>query len=67
MEEFLAALSIFTAVVVMMAIGVIIAKKPIKGSCGGLNNIDEDGDGTCSICGVSYADSECAQEDSKQA
>ncbi|MBV1882659.1 MAG: (Na+)-NQR maturation NqrM [Pseudomonadales bacterium] len=36
-------------VVCGMAVGVIFANKPLKGSCGGLNRIGIDGD--CEICG----------------
>ncbi|MEM7027715.1 MAG: (Na+)-NQR maturation NqrM [Pseudomonadota bacterium] len=33
-----------------MAAGVLLKRGSIKGSCGGLNNLSEDG-GECSICG----------------
>ncbi|MBL4868405.1 MAG: (Na+)-NQR maturation NqrM [Pseudomonadales bacterium] len=36
-------------VVLGMAVGVIFANKPLKGSCGGLNKIGLEGD--CEICG----------------
>lgn len=35
-------------VVVGMAVGVIFSNKPIKGTCGGLNQLDL---GECEICG----------------
>lgn len=45
-------------VVFGMAIGVVFANKPLKGSCGGLNKIGIDGD--CDICG---GDREQCEED----
>tara|TARA_B100000963_G_scaffold300671_1_gene273107 strand:- start:524 stop:691 length:168 start_codon:yes stop_codon:yes gene_type:complete len=38
-----------------LAIGVLVSNKPLKGSCGGLSNID----GTCQICGRNN-DSNCS-------
>lgn len=37
-----------------MAIGVILANKPVKGSCGGLSAVGLDGE--CDICGRNPAD-----------
>lgn len=42
-----------------MAIGVMMGRKPIKGSCGGLNAIGIDGE--CEICGGNPA--KCDAED----
>lgn len=36
-------------VVAGMAIGVMFGRKPLKGSCGGLNN--GSGDSSCTVCG----------------
>jgi hypothetical protein len=46
MAEFFLAFIIMLAAVAAMAIGVINGRKPISGTCGGLNN-----EGTCSLCG----------------
>ena len=37
---------LFSIAVIAMSIGVIFNKKPLSGSCGGINQ-----DGTCGICG----------------
>lgn len=42
---------IITAVIVAMGIGVFAGRKPIKGSCGGLNQ------GGCELCGGECRDS----------
>lgn len=42
-----------------MAIGVIFGREPIKGSCGGLNNVGIDED--CEICGGNPA--KCGNQD----
>lgn len=49
MATFFLVLSIFGVLFLGMAIGVILQNKPIKGSCGGLNNIGLGGE--CDICG----------------
>lgn len=36
-------------VVAGMAVGVVMGRQPIKGSCGGMNN--SDGQATCELCG----------------
>jgi hypothetical protein len=40
MEMFLATFIIMVIAVLGMAIGVLLGRSPIKGSCGGLNSID---------------------------
>lgn len=44
-------ISFFLVMLIMagMAVGVILGRKPLQGSCGGLNKID--GLGECDICG----------------
>lgn len=48
---FAVTLSVFLLVVVGMAIGVIMGRREISGSCGGLaNQRDADGSTSCSLC-----------------
>ena len=47
MELFLVSFIIIAIAVFGMAIGVVFGRNPIKGSCGGLNNIDGL---ACDIC-----------------
>jgi len=49
MATFVITAIIFGLVIAGMAVGVIFQDKPIKGSCGGLNNIGLGG--KCDICG----------------
>ncbi len=48
MATFLLAALIFGVLFAGMAIGVIFQNKPIKGTCGGLNQMNG---GSCDICG----------------
>ncbi len=48
MTTFLLALVIFAVLFAGMAIGLIFQNKPLKGSCGGLNQFTG---GECEICG----------------
>lgn len=54
MMTFFLALIVFAVIFAGMAVGVIFSNKPIKGSCGGLNNVGIEGD--CEICGRSQGD-----------
>jgi len=63
MIEFLLAFVIFVAVVAGMAVGVIYGRKPISGSCGGLNRLGLDG--ACEICGGDL--SKCEAQSDKHA
>lgn len=38
-----------TVVIVIMSVGVLFGRKPVQGSCGGMNNID--GLNECEVCG----------------
>ncbi len=49
MNLFLVSFFVFAFVMVAMAIGVIVSNRTIKGSCGGLNDI-EGLSGACDIC-----------------
>lgn len=49
MATFLLAFVIFAVLIAGMAIGVIFQNKPIKGTCGGLNQMN--GGGECEFCG----------------
>ncbi|MFK7823836.1 MAG: (Na+)-NQR maturation NqrM [Oligoflexales bacterium] len=42
----------FSLVILAMSVGVIFKRKPISGSCGGLNNVYQSDDGDCQICGA---------------
>ncbi len=51
MQNFLITLSVFAVAILGMAIGVIIARRPIKGSCGGLSAMtDRFGEPMCDVC-----------------
>ena len=58
MATFILTAIIFGLVIAGMAVGVIFQDKPIKGSCGGLNNIGLGG--KCDICGSDT--SKCEEE-----
>jgi len=49
MTTLLFTIVIMAMIVAGMAIGVIFGREPIKGSCGGLNNVGVEED--CEICG----------------
>jgi len=49
MTQFLVVFVIMLALVAAMSIGVIMGRKPIAGTCGGLNMMGADG--ACDICG----------------
>ena len=48
MDTFLFTLAIFLTVILIMSVGVLFGKSPIKGSCGGIAALM--GDKDCEIC-----------------
>ena len=51
MQTFLIALGAFLFIMTIMAIGVILGRKPIAGSCGGIGAALGEKDYVCDICG----------------
>ncbi len=49
MQLILITFLVIAVVVLIMSVGVLAGRKPVQGSCGGLNNID--GMQDCEICG----------------
>lgn len=49
MTLFLAVFVIFALLMGLMACGVLLGRKPLQGSCGGLANVNADG--VCGVCG----------------
>ncbi|AGS40389.1 MAG: (Na+)-NQR maturation NqrM [Cycloclasticus pugetii] len=55
MNIFLVTFLVFMLVVIFMSVGVIFSNRKIKGSCGGLNNIDGL-EGDCALCSKKTCD-----------
>lgn len=54
MKIFLITAGVFGVAIVAMAVGALLARKPLKGSCGGLGALSEkkfDGKPVCEVCG----------------
>ena len=51
MNQLLVTFSVFLLVMIAMAVGVLVSNREIKGSCGGLNDIDGL-EGACDICEI---------------
>ncbi|MEW5248437.1 (Na+)-NQR maturation NqrM [Microbulbifer sp. 2201CG32-9] len=62
MTIYIFAFVVMVLVVTGMALGAILQNKPLKGSCGGLNNIGMKQD--CAICGGD--DDECRKEQQRR-
>lgn len=62
MSTFLLAMVLVLLLIAGMSVGVIFGRKPITGSCGGLNN--RNGGGSCELCGASSED-QCKEDDPK--
>ena len=63
MITFFLALAVLLIVVVSMSVGVIFAKKPIKGSCGGMAALGMETE--CDVCGGDKV--KCEKEQKKPA
>ena len=51
MNTFLVTFGVFAVALTAMAVGVLFARKPLKGTCGGLGAMsDRFGDPMCDIC-----------------
>jgi len=59
---FLTVFGVFSFLVAIMAIGVIMGRRPITGSCGGIGRVNGE-DGECAICGDDPAKCEAAIDD----
>lgn len=62
MAIFLLTLGFLLIVVAAMAVGVIFSNKPIKGSCGGIQNLGLGGE--CEICGGDM--SKCDEQENSE-
>ena len=62
MIELMFAFVIMTLIILAMSVGVIVTRKPIKGSCGGIAALGMDT--SCDICGGDT--SKCDEENSQQ-
>lgn len=62
MATLILSIVIFVIVVGAMAIGVILGRKPIKGSCGGMSSLGMDT--ACDICGGDTK--KCEEEQDRQ-
>ncbi|MCC5872505.1 MAG: (Na+)-NQR maturation NqrM [Gammaproteobacteria bacterium] len=60
MTQFLVVFVIMLGLVAAMSIGVIMGRKPIAGTCGGLNMMGADG--SCEICGGDSTKCEAADD-----
>lgn len=64
MQMFFVTLFVLLLVVVGMSIGVLLGRKPLKGSCGGVGAALGEKDYTCDICGGDP--NKCEEEQQKQ-
>lgn len=65
MTIYILAFIIMLLIVAGMALGAIVQNKPLKGTCGGLNNIGMKRD--CEVCGGDDVECEKEQERQRQA
>lgn len=66
MAIFILSFLILLVVVVIMAVGVILKKKPIAGTCASLNSLGANGE--CVVCGktLTETDQQCGDDESPQ-
>lgn len=62
MAVFLLSFVVLVVIVLAMSVGVLMGKKPIKGSCGGMSALGMDT--ACDVCGGDQ--SKCDEEQEKQ-
>lgn len=65
LTTFLVALAAILLFILMMAVGVMAGREPLKGSCGGLNKLGLR-DGDCPVCGGNPAKCESSTESSSE-
>lgn len=65
MKMLLVTFVVMLFLVTIMAIGVLMGRKPIKGSCGGVGNALNEPDYVCDLCGNDP--NKCEEENSKTA
>jgi len=63
LTTFLISLVVILLMIALMAVGVIAGREPIKGSCGGLNQLGLR-DGDCPVCGGNPA--KCGTENASK-
>lgn len=51
MQTFIVVFAVMLLFVLLMAVGVLFGRKPIKGSCGGVGAALGETDYTCPVCG----------------
>lgn len=59
MSTLIVSFIVLALVMLMMSVGVLMGRKPVQGSCGGLNNIS--GMAECELCGGDTAKCEDAK------
>lgn len=65
MTQFLFAFGLLLTVVVIMSVGVLMGRKPIKGSCGGVGAALGEKEYVCDLCGNDP--NKCEEESAKAA
>lgn len=63
MATFALSLILMLVVVAIMAVGVIVQRKPIQGTCASLSQLNENGD--CVVCGRKAEEKPCPRRNKK--